>query len=66
VPGHLQIDLAAVYRLTPFENRRLELRMDIVNAFANTYVIHDGSGLGDGRPQYGPQRGVFVGFEQSF
>jgi outer membrane receptor protein involved in Fe transport len=66
LPGHVQLDLAAVYRLTLFDEQPLELRMDIVNALNDSYVIHDGSGFGDGRPQFGPRRGVFVGFEQSF
>jgi len=63
---HAQLDLAVVWRAASFGQRPLDLRLDVINALDARYVLRDGSGLGDGPAQWGPRRGVFVGFEQGF
>lgn len=42
------------------------VRFDVVNLFDKVYLIHDGSGVGAGQPEYGPRRGFFVGLRKSF
>jgi outer membrane receptor for ferrienterochelin and colicins len=37
-----------------------------MNVTDNSYELRDGSGIGVGAPQYGPRRGVFVGFTKNF
>jgi len=44
----------------------LSLRFDVVNAFDQTYLIRDGSGVGVGAPQYGARRGFFGGIRKTF
>ena len=66
LPGYAQINLALRYTLRTLGDRPLELRLDIINLFDARYRLRDGTGLGDGMPQWGPRRGVFAGVEQSF
>ena len=40
-------------------HRELHARVDVVNAFDETYELRDGSGIGVGAPQFGSRRGVF-------
>lgn len=42
------------------------LRFDVTNLFDKVYLIHDGSGVGAGQPEYGPRRAFFVGLRKSF
>ncbi|MGN6498619.1 MAG: TonB-dependent receptor [Tsuneonella sp.] len=42
------------------------LRFDVTNVFDKVYLIHDGSGIGAGQPEYGPRRAFFVGLRKSF
>jgi outer membrane receptor protein involved in Fe transport len=44
----------------------LTVRVDAVNLFDKVYLVHDGSGVGAGQPQYGGRRGLFVGVRESF
>jgi outer membrane receptor protein involved in Fe transport len=44
----------------------LSIRFDIVNAFDQSYLIRDGSGVGVGAPQYGARRGFFGGIRKTF
>jgi outer membrane receptor protein involved in Fe transport len=64
--AYAQLNLAAVWRLASFAQRPLDLRLDVMNVFDARYRLRDGRGLGDGPPQWGPRRGVFVGLEQAF
>jgi outer membrane receptor protein involved in Fe transport len=66
LPPYVQANLAAVYRVASFEQRPLDLRLDIVNLFDARYELRDGRGVGNGQPLWGPRRGLFVGLEQSF
>jgi hypothetical protein len=43
----------------------LTTRLDLINAFDRIYEIRNGTGVGVGAPQYGPRRGLFVGFSKS-
>ncbi len=66
LPSYVQINFAAVYRMQGLSGRPLDLRLDVINAFDQKYQLRDGTGIGEGVPQWGQRRGVFVGLEQSF
>ncbi len=48
------------------EDKSFSLRFDVNNVFDTTYLIHDGSGVGAGQPEYGPRRAFFVGLRKGF
>lgn len=66
LPGYVQVNLAAVYHTKGLGLQPLDLRLDVINLLDRRYELRDGSSLGGGVPQWGPRRGFFVGFEQSF
>lgn len=66
LPGHVQVNLSGVYDLWPASRYSLALRVDVINLLGAKYEIQDGTSLGAGPPQWGPGRGLFAGFEQSF
>lgn len=66
LPGHVTLDLAAVYRLHLIEDRPLDIRLDLTNVSDRRYALSDGTGLAGGAPQYAVGRGIFVGIEQGF
>ena len=58
LPAYAQLNLSASWRL---KRPGVELRLDVINATDNRYVIRDGTGVGVGAPEWGARRGVFVG-----
>jgi outer membrane receptor protein involved in Fe transport len=40
-------------------------RLDLINAFDESYEIRDGTGVGVGAPQFGARRGVFFGLSKT-
>ena len=48
------------------EDENWSVRLDVTNLFDKVYLIHDGSGVGAGQPEYGPRRAVFVGLRRAF
>ncbi len=48
------------------EDENWSVRLDVTNLFDKVYLIHDGSGVGAGQPEYGPRRAVFVGVRKAF
>lgn len=48
------------------EEKNFTIRFDIINLFDKIYLIHDGSGVGAGQPEYGPRRGFFAGIKKGF
>lgn len=64
LPGYVQVDFAAVYRMDGIRDRPLDIRVDLINAFDRRYEISTDSS--EGIPQWGPRRGIFVGVEQAF
>ena len=65
-PGYVQINLSAVYRIAQFRQHPLDVRLDLINVLDRQYELRDGSALGDGQPQWGARRGIFIGVEQAF
>ncbi|MGZ3306339.1 MAG: TonB-dependent receptor [Asticcacaulis sp.] len=66
VPGWVQANLSALYRINGIGGKRLDLKLDVVNALDERYRLSDATALGAETAQWGPRRGVFIGFEQSF
>lgn len=66
LPGYAQVNLSVTRHVTLGALGALDLRLAIINALDRIYLLRDGSGIGVGAPQYGPRRGVFVGFTRSF
>lgn len=66
LPGYAQVNLAAVYTVAKFSGHPLIVRADILNVADTRYQLRDGSGVGDGLPQWGPRRAILFGVEQSF
>jgi outer membrane receptor for ferrienterochelin and colicins len=66
VPGYVQVNFAATYRLDLGKAGPLDLRFDVINAGDERYQIRDGTGVGVGAPQWGPRRGFFAGVTKSF
>ena len=65
LPYYTQINLG-VSHVFHFDNAgTLTARLDVINAFDKIYEIRDGTGVGVGAPQFGPRRGLFVGFSKS-
>ncbi len=48
------------------EDKSFSIRFDITNLFDKLYLIHDGSGVGAGQPEYGPRRAFFLGLRKGF
>ncbi len=48
------------------EDKSFSIRFDVTNLFDKHYLIHDGSGVGAGQPEYGPRRAFFVGIRKGF
>ena len=48
------------------EDKSVSIRFDVTNVFDEVYLIHDGSGVGAGQPEYGPRRAFFVGLRKGF
>ncbi len=48
------------------EDKSFSVRFDVVNLFDKSYLIHDGSGVGAGQPEYGPRRAFFIGVRKGF
>jgi outer membrane receptor protein involved in Fe transport len=48
------------------EDKSWTIRLDVTNLFDKIYLLHDGSGVSAGQPEYGPRRAVFVGIRKGF
>nr|WP_279587897.1 TonB-dependent receptor [Sphingomonas vulcanisoli] len=66
LPGYVQVNLSAVWRVAQIKRLPLDVRIDIINAFDRRYALSDGTALGASQPQWGPRRTALVGLEQSF
>ena len=63
--GYVQVDLGLAQQIGGKEHA-FTLRVDVTNLFDKLYLVHDGSGVGAGQPQYGPRRAVMFGLRKSF
>ena len=63
---YVQVNLGLSQAIGHDDEESWAVRLDVVNLFDKIYLIHDGSGVGAGQPEYGPRRGFFVGLRKSF
>ncbi len=48
------------------EDKSFSIRFDVTNLFDEKYLLHDGSGVSAGQPEYGPRRAFFIGLRKGF
>ena len=65
LPDYWQINLSASRDFDLPAFGKFDVRLALINATDQVYEIRDGSGIGVGAPQYGPRRGVYVGFTKT-
>ena len=66
LPLYAQISLGVIQRFNEPLIGRFDARLALINAFGRVYQLRDGSGIGVGAPQYGPQRAVYAGITKHF
>jgi outer membrane receptor protein involved in Fe transport len=66
LPYYEQVNLGVVHDFERQGLTGLSARADVINLLDQKYEIRNGTGVGVGAPQYGPRRGYFLGFTQSF
>jgi outer membrane receptor protein involved in Fe transport len=62
---YVQVNLG-VAQVIGSEEHGLTVRFDVINLFDKSYLLHDGSGVGRGQPEYAARRGFFFGMRKSF
>jgi outer membrane receptor protein involved in Fe transport len=66
LPAYYQVNLSADRTFNLPQIGKTDIRLALINVTDKVYEIRDGSGIGVGAPQYGPRRGVYVGFTKEF
>lgn len=66
LPWYAQVNLGVIERLNEPLIGKFDARLVLVNAFDREYELRDGSGIGVGAPQYGPQRAIYAGLTKHF
>jgi outer membrane receptor for ferrienterochelin and colicins len=65
LPYYTQVNLGVSHVFHLDDHGTFTARLDVINALDKIYEIRDGTGVGVGAPQFGPRRGLFVGFSKS-
>jgi len=65
LPEYAQVNFGVSHVFQIDAAGTLTTRFDLINAFDKIYEIRNGTGVGVGAPQFGPRRGLFVGFSKS-
>ncbi|MGA9342556.1 MAG: TonB-dependent receptor, partial [Rhodanobacteraceae bacterium] len=66
LPTYCQINLSADRNFRLPSLGGFNVRLALINVTDRVYELRDGSGVGVGAPQFGPRRGVYVGFTKPF
>ena len=66
LPEYWQFNLSADHTFDLPQLGKTNVRLALINVTDKIYEIRDGSGIGVGAPQFGPRRGVYVGFTKEF
>ncbi|RDU97657.1 TonB-dependent receptor [Trinickia dinghuensis] len=66
MPWYMQMDFSVIEHLNEPYVGKVDARLTLVNAFGRVYELRDGSGIGVGAPQYGPQRAIYAGITKHF
>ncbi|MEX3845702.1 TonB-dependent receptor [Paraburkholderia sp. BR10882] len=66
LPWYAQVNVGVIQHFSEPLIGRFDARLVLVNAFGRVYQLRDGSGIGVGAPQYGPQRAIYAGITKHF
>ena len=66
VPSYEQVNFGVSHKFDKAPGGPIEIRADLINAFDETYLIRQQSGIGVNAPQYGPRRTFFMGVRKFF
>ncbi|PXW22884.1 TonB-dependent receptor [Paraburkholderia caballeronis] len=66
LPWYAQVNLGVIQHFDEPLVGNFDARLVLVNAFGRVYQLRDGSGIGVGAPQYGPQRAIYAGLTKHF
>jgi outer membrane receptor protein involved in Fe transport len=66
VPSYEQVNFGVSHKFEDAPGGPIDIRADLINAFDETYLIREQSGIGVNSPQYGPRRTFFVGVRKYF
>ncbi|MGA9422244.1 MAG: TonB-dependent receptor, partial [Rhodanobacteraceae bacterium] len=66
LPAYYQINLSADRDIDMPALGAVNAHLALINVTDRVYELRDGSGVGVGAPQFGPRRGVYVGFSKDF
>lgn len=65
-PPHVVLNAAVVQSFNWGGPGPFRVRLAALNLLDRSYQIHDGTGIGVNRPEYGARRGIYIGLNQSF
>ncbi len=63
---YLQVNFGIAQIIGKDDEKSFSVRIDVTNLFDKIYLIHDGSGVGAGQPEWGPRRAFFIGLRKAF
>ena len=66
LPWYAQVSLGVIQRFNEPMIGKFSARLVLVNAFGRVYQLRNGSGIGVGAPQFGPQRALYAGITKNF
>jgi len=67
LPGYTQWNAALAQDIDLWQNHNpTTVRLSAINLFDRSYLLRNGSGIGEFAPQYGPRRGIFISVSQQF
>ncbi len=66
LPFYFQVNLGLIQKFNEPLVGPFTVRLAVLNLFDRVYELRDGSGIGVGAPQFGPQRAFYAGFSKQF
>jgi outer membrane receptor protein involved in Fe transport len=66
LPLYASVNLGAIRHFNEPLVGKVDVRLLLLNTFGRVYELRDGSGIGVGAPQFGPQRAVYAGITKHF
>jgi outer membrane receptor protein involved in Fe transport len=66
LPFYFQVNLGLIQKFNEPLVGPFQVRLAVLNLFNRVYELRDGSGIGVGAPQFGPQRAFYAGLTKQF
>ncbi len=66
LPSYFQWNLGLIQKFNEPLVGPFSVRLAVLNVLNRVYELRDGSGVGVGAPQFGPQRAFFAGLSKQF